>query len=474
LPPLANRPPRANRVANSSDQEERAVPLKHPNHPRQTKGDIFTEVGRVPRHAMPDGELNADTAYQIVHDELMLDGNARLNLATFVSTWMEPQAESLMRETFDKNMIDKDEYPQTAELEMRCVDMISRLWHAPAPNDAPGCSTTGSSEAAMLGGLALKRRWQKARGVGASGGSAKPNIVMGANVQVCWEKFANYWDVEARLVPVEGDRLHLDGEEAVKHCDENTIGVIAVLGSTYDGSYEPDDLQKRTGLDIPVHVDAASGGFIAPFLDPDLAWDFRQPRVASINSSGHKYGLVYPGVGWIIWRDEAALPEELIFHVNYLGDTMPTFALNFSRPGGQIVAQYYNFVRLGFEGYKRVQSYARDVATRLANEIEQIGPFDLVTRGDQLPVFAFKLKDGIDNYTVFDVSNAVRERGWLVPAYTFPENRQDLAVLRVVVKRGFSHDVADLFVADLKRQLPRLERQPEPVHGHDSAGAFHH
>ncbi len=456
--------------------------LKHPQRPRQRKGDVFTEVGRVPRHQMPQGELSADVAYQIVHDELMLDGNARLNLATFVSTWMEPQAERLMRETFDKNMIDKDEYPQTAELEMRCVDMISRLWHAPAPDDAPGCSTTGSSEAAMLGGLALKRRWQKARGVGDGGEVGRPNIVMGANVQVCWEKFANYWDVEARLVPVEGDRLHLSGAEAVKRCDENTIGVVAVLGSTYDGSYEPvgeicaalDDLQARTGLDVPVHVDAASGGFVAPFLDPDLAWDFRQPRVASINSSGHKYGLVYPGVGWIIWRDEAALPQELIFHVNYLGDTMPTFALNFSRPGGQIVAQYYNFVRLGFDGYKRVQTYARDVAMRLADEIAQVGPFELVTRGDQLPVFAFKLKDGIDNYTVFDVSNAVRERGWLVPAYTFPENRQDLAVLRVVVKRGFSHDVADLFVADLRRQLPRLERQPAPVHDHASAGGFHH
>jgi glutamate decarboxylase len=416
-----------------------------------------------------------------VHDELMLDGNARLNLATFVSTWMEPQAERLMGETFDKNMIDKDEYPQTAELEMRCVDMISRLWHAPDPDDAPGCSTTGSSEAAMLGGLALKRRWHNAR-VAAGKPGDKPNIVMGANVQVCWEKFANYWDVEARLVPVEGDRLHLSGDEAVKLCDENTIGVVAVLGSTYDGSYEPvkeicaalDALQERTGLDIPVHVDGASGGFVAPFLDPDLEWDFRLPRVASINASGHKYGLVYPGVGWIVWRDAQALPDELIFHVNYLGDDMPTFALNFSRPGGQIVAQYYNFVRLGFDGYRRVQGYARDVATRLAGEIEKLGPFELLTRGDELPVFAFKLRDGIANFTVFDVSNAMRERGWLVPAYTFPENRKDLAVLRVVVKRGFSHDVADLFVADLKRQLPRLERQLEPVHDHKSAGGFKH
>ena len=455
--------------------------LKHPKRPRASSGDIFTEVGRVPRHQMPADEMAPDVAYQIVHDELMLDGNARLNLATFVGTWMEPQAERLMMETFDKNMIDKDEYPQTAELEMRCVDMISRLWHAPDPDQAPGCSTTGSSEAAMLGGLALKRRWQKARAANGTSGE-KPNIVMGANVQVCWEKFANYWDVEPRLVPMEGNRFHLSAGEAVERCDENTIGVVAVLGSTYDGSYEPvreicealDALQKRTGLDIPVHVDGASGGFIAPFLDPELEWDFRLPRVASINASGHKYGLVYPGVGWVIWRDAEALPDELIFHVNYLGDDMPTFALNFSRPGAQIVAQYYNFLRLGFGGYRRVQGYARDVATHLAGEVEKLGPFELITRGDELPVFAFRLKEDITNFTVFDVSNAVRERGWLVPAYTFPENRTDLAVLRVVVKRGFSHDVADLFIADLKRQLPRLEKQSIPVHDRTSAGGFRH
>jgi len=457
------------------------VALKHPKRPRATTGDIFAEHGRVPRHQMPDTEMDANVAYQIVHDELMLDGNARLNLATFVGTWMEPQAERLMMETFDKNMIDKDEYPQTAELEMRCVDIISRLWNAPDPNDAPGCSTTGSSEAAMLGGLALKRRWQRAREA-AGKSTLKPNIVMGSNVQVCWEKFANYWDVEPRLVPMEGNRYNLSAEGAVALCDENTIGVIAVLGSTYDGSYEPvkeicealDAFQKRTGINVPVHVDGASGGFVAPFLDPDLEWDFRLPRVASINASGHKYGLVYPGVGWVIWRDEAALPDELIFHVNYLGDDMPTFALNFSRPGAQIVAQYYNFIRLGVAGYQRVQGYSRDVAMRLATEIEKMGPFELITRGNELPVFAFKLKDEIQNYTVFDVSNAVRERGWLVPAYTFPENRTDLAVLRVVVKRGFSHDVADLFLADLKRQLPRLQKQPIPVHDKNSGSGFRH
>ena len=290
--------------------------LKDANAPQRGGEDLAVaplfglEGQTIPRHELPQGELPPDVAYQIIHDELMLDGNARLNVATFVTTWMEPQAERLMAECFDKNMIDKDEYPQTAELEMRCVNILSRLWHAPDADEATGCSTTGSSEAAMLGGLALKRRWQHARK--AAGKPAdKPNLVMGINVQVCWEKFANYWDVEMRLVPMEGDRFHLSAEEAVKLCDENTIGVVAILGSTFDGSYEPvqeicdalDAFQSETGIDVPVHVDGASGAFVAPFVDPELEWDFRLPRVASINASGHKYGLVYPGVGWVVWRD---------------------------------------------------------------------------------------------------------------------------------------------------------------------------
>ena len=268
----------------------------------------------------------------------------------------------------------------------------------------------------------------------------------------------------------------------MKLCDENTIGVVAILGSTFDGSYEPvqeicealDRLQADTGLNIPVHVDGASGAFIAPFIDQDLVWDFALPRVVSINTSGHKYGLVAPGVGWILWRDAAELPDDLIFWVNYLGDNMPTFALNFSRPGAQIVTQYYNFLRLGFAGYTKVQQYARDVAVRLSGQIAELGPFELITRGDELPVFAFKLKAGIDNYTVFDVSNSLRERGWLLPAYTFPANCTEVAALRVVVKRGFTHDLADLLLLDIKRQLPQLQRQPTPVHDKGNATAFHH
>jgi glutamate decarboxylase len=427
------------------------------------------EPGMMPSDRLPEHELDPALAHQLIHDELMLDGNARLNLATFVTTWMEPHAEALMAACADKNMIDKDEYPRTAELERRCSRMLADLWHAPEPTTAPGCSTAGSSEACMLAGLALKRRWLARRGAAASG--RRPNIVMGADVQVCWDKFANYFEVEPRVVPMRGDRFHLDAEQAAAHVDEDTIGVVAVLGSTFDGSYEPvagicaalDDVAARGGPDVPVHVDGASGAMIAPFLDPDLVWDFRLPRVASINTSGHKYGLVYPGLGWVAWRDAAALPDELVYRVNYLGDEVATFTLNFSRPGAQVAAQYYQFLRLGRDGYTRVQQHCRDVATRLADELAALGPFRLLTRGDELPVFAVTLDPAITHYSVFDVSAGLREHGWQVPAYTFPPERDDLAVLRFVVRNGLTRSLADQLLADLRRVLARLDRQPRPM-----------
>ncbi|MFB7931235.1 glutamate decarboxylase [Streptomyces sp. NPDC056039] len=434
-----------------------------------------------PTHRLPDQPVAPATAHQLVRDELMLDGNARLNLATFVTTWMEPEAGLLMAECRDKNMIDKDEYPRTAELERRCVAMLADLWHAPDPAAAVGCSTTGSSEACMLAGMALKRRWTRRNTDRYP--AARPNLVMGVNVQVCWEKFCNFWEVEARLVPMEGERFHLDPQAAAELCDENTIGVVGILGSTFDGSYEPiaelcaalDALQERTGFDIPVHVDGASGAMVAPFLDEDLVWDFRLPRVASINTSGHKYGLVYPGVGWALWRDAEALPEELVFRVNYLGGDMPTFALNFSRPGAQVVAQYYTFLRLGRDGYRAVQQAARDVATGMAARIEALGDFRLLTRGDELPVFAFTTAPDVTSYDVFDVSRRLRESGWLVPAYTFPPHREDLSVLRVVCRNGFSADLAELLTQDLERLLPELRRQPRPLtRDKGAATGFHH
>jgi glutamate decarboxylase len=434
-----------------------------------------------PRDELPDGPMPPHTAYQLVHDELMLDGNARLNLATFVTTWMEPQARVLMEECLDKNMIDKDEYPRTAELEQRCVSILANLWHAPRPADTIGCSTTGSSEACMLGGMALKRRWMK-RNAERYAAGARPNLVMGVNVQVCWEKFCNFWEVEPRMVPMSGDRFHLDAADAATQCDENTIGVVAILGSTLDGGYEPvadicaalDEVQSRTGHDIPVHVDGASGAMIAPFLDEDLVWDFRLPRVASINVSGHKYGLVYPGIGWVIWRDTEALPADLVTHVNYLGGSLPTFALNFSRPGAQVVAQYYSFLRLGRDGYRAVQQTSRDVAMHLAERIEGLGPFRLISRGDELPVFAFTTKPDVTAFDVFDVSRRMREHGWLIPAYTFPPDREDLAVLRIVCRNGFSLDLADLFIGDLETLLPELARQQGPLQDPATATGFHH
>jgi glutamate decarboxylase len=297
----------------------------------------------------------------------------------------------------------------------------------------------------------------------------RPNLVMGTNVQVCWEKFCRYWDVEPNYVPMVPGRYHLGAPEAAAKCDENTIGVVAIMGSTMDGSYEPvsaiaaalDVLAGQGGPDVPIHVDGASGGFVAPFLQPEIEWDFRVPRVASINSSGHKYGLVYPGVGWVLWRDSEALPEDLIFKVNYLGGEMPTFALNFSRPGAQVAAQYYNFLRLGYSGYKNVQQTAQDIALYLSGQISKLGPFELLSDGSDLPVFAFRLRDDVDKYSVFDISERLRMRGWQVPAYTFPDNLTDMAVMRIVIRNGFSMDLANLLLDDIKGHLRILEHHPQ-------------
>jgi glutamate decarboxylase len=414
---------------------------------------------------------------------LILDGSSRFNLATFCSTWMEPEAHKLMAETFDKNMIDKDEYPQTAELEMRCVHMLAELWNAPDAAETIGTSTIGSSEACMLGGMALKWRWRwrmRAAGKDPEGNGVRPNLVMGTNTQVCWHKFCRYWDVEAREVALEGAEVVTNPERAAAACDENTIGVVSVLGSTFTGHYENvqelsaalDALEARTGLDIPIHVDGASGGFVAPFIQPELVWDFRLPRVKSINASGHKYGLVYPGVGWIVWRETADLDEDLIFKVDYLGGTMPTLAINFSRPASQVVAQYYNLIRLGRSGYRAVHEACREVAIELAGQIAELGPFEMLSTGQDLPVLAWKLKEPA-NWTLYDLSDRLRDRGWQVPAYRMPANRDETVVQRIVVRNGFTHDLAGMLLRDLKRHLDWFASQPGFTPTNAGAG-FHH
>ncbi|TFH90290.1 glutamate decarboxylase [Vibrio ouci] len=463
------------------------MPLHQTSH---VSGSVYDDVYSsldlavaIPKYRIPSHEHAPQHAYQVVHDELMLDGNSRQNLATFCQTWVEEEVHQLMDECIDKNMIDKDEYPQTAEIEARCVHMLADLWHAPSATDPVGCSTTGSSEAAMLGGLALKWAWR--RKMAAQGKPTdRPNLVCGP-VQVCWHKFARYFDVELREIPMEGDRLIMTPEEVVSRCDENTIGVVPTLGVTFTCQYEPveavhqalDKLQGATGLDIPIHVDAASGGFLAPFCDPHLKWDFRLARVHSINASGHKFGLSPLGVGWVVWRDVKALDEELVFHVNYLGGNMPTFALNFSRPGGQIVTQYYNFLRLGKEGYRKIHQACYANARYLAKAIERMGVFTIIYDGKGgIPAVSWTLKPGSEpGFNLFDLSDRIRARGWQIAAYAMPSQREDLVIMRLLVRHGFSRDMADLLLVDLNACLQFFAKYPI-LHGSTAveSGSFNH
>lgn len=437
----------------------------------------------VPALRLPGESMDPQAAYRYIHDELMLDGSSRLNLATFVTTWMDPEAEKLMAETFDKNMIDKDEYPATAAIEARCVAMVADLFHAEDLRDddaatAVGVSTIGSSEAVMLAGLALKWRWRAK--VGDAWKGRTPNLVMGSNVQVVWEKFTRYFDVEPRYLPMAEGRYVITPEQVLDAVDEDTIGVVGILGTTFTGELEPiaeicaalDKLAADGGVDVPVHVDAASGGFVVPFLHQDLEWDFRLPRVVSINVSGHKYGLTYPGIGFVVWRNAAHLPEELVFRVNYLGGDMPTFTLNFSRPGNQVIGQYYNFLRLGRSGYSQVMHCLSDTARWLGDQLRDSEHFELISDGSAIPVVSFRLK-GERGYTEFDVSQALRASGWQVPAYTMPEGAEDVTVLRVVVREGFSADLARALYADTVTALGHLD-QLKPGGYFDTEQPFAH
>ena len=439
----------------------------------------------MPKYKFPASEHDPRHAYSVVHDELMLDGNARQNLATFCQTWAEPEIHQLMDECMDKNMVDKDEYPQTAEIEARCVHMLADLWNSPTAANTGGCSTTGSSEAAMLGGMAMKRRWEGQRKA-AGKPTARPNLVTGP-VQVCWHKFTRYWDVEHREIPMEEGRLLMTPEEVLKRCDENTIGVVPTLGVTFTGEYEPvhavaaalDRLQQESGLDIPIHVDGASGGFLAPFCAPDLVWDFHLPRVKSINASGHKFGLAPLGVGWVLWREPQDLPEELVFWVNYLGGNMRDIALNFSRPAGQVVAQYYNFLRLGREGYRKIHAACYETAGTLAREIVKLGPFEVLFDGRSdagIPALCWQLKPGADpGFTLYDLADRLRCRGWQVPAYALPPHRTGQVIQRILVRHGVSRDLAGILMRDIVQAIEHLRTHPvQTPLSHAEAGGFHH
>ncbi|KAK3442483.1 hypothetical protein EUGRSUZ_B02632 [Eucalyptus grandis] len=431
----------------------------------------------LPRFKMPENSIPKEAAYQIINDELMLDGNPRLNLASFVTTWMEPECDKLIMDSINKNYVDMDEYPVTTELQNRCVNMIAHLFNAPLGDSeaAVGVGTVGSSEAIMLAGLAFKRKWQNMRR--AQGKPCdKPNIVTGANVQVCWEKFARYFEVELKEVKLREGYYVMDPVKAVELVDENTICVAAILGSTLNGEFEDvkllNDLllekNKQTGWNTPIHVDAASGGFIAPFLYPELEWDFRLPLVKSINVSGHKYGLVYAGIGWVIWRSKEDLPEELIFHINYLGADQPTFTLNFSKGSSQVIAQYYQLIRLGEEGYRNVMENCHENAMVLKEGLEKTGYFNIVSKDEGVPLVAFSLNDN-SRHDEFEVSEMLRRFGWIVPAYTMPADAQHVTVLRVVIREDFSRTLAERLVQDIKKVIHDLDALPAKIKAKMSA-----
>lgn len=420
----------------------------------------------IPKYKLPDDGMPAQAAYQLIHDELNLDGNPALNLASFVTTWMESEADKLIMESMDKNYVDNDEYPQTQVIQERVVNMLARLFNAPQECKSMGTATIGSSEAIMLGLLAHKWAWRERRK--AEGKSYdKPNIVMGADVHTVWEKFAKYFDVELKLIPLREDLYTITAEDVALKIDENTIAVGAVIGTTFTGQMDPIkeindmliEVKETKGWDIPVHVDGASGGFIAPFLYPDLEWDFRLEQVRSINVSGHKYGLVYPGVGWLIFKDKSDIPEDLVFNINYLGGNMSNYSLNFSKGSSTIIAQYYNFIRLGFNGYKDIMNNMAENAKYLADKLQETGKFEVINKQMTFPLITVRLKD-VD-FTVFQLSGKLREKGWIVPAYTLPENAQDIAVLRMVIKENFGRDMVESFLADLMEACHDLEKSEE-------------
>ncbi|KAI7902417.1 glutamate decarboxylase [Cokeromyces recurvatus] len=426
----------------------------------------------IPRYQLPEEEMPSNVAYHMIKDETALDGTPALNLASFVTTYMEDEAERLMTENLSKNFIDFEQYPQTAEISNRCVNIIARLFNAPVDgpeSEALGCSTIGSSEALILCILAMKRRWQierKSKGLATD----KPNMIAGANCHVAFKKAMKYLDIEPRTVPCTREKLCMDPVKAVEMADENTIGICAILGSTYTGEYEDiaalnkmlKEKNQKNGWDIGIHVDAASGGFVAPFVTPDLVWDFRLELVHSINVSGHKYGLTYPGVGWALWRGNQYLPEDLIFNVNYLGSEQATFTLNFSKDASNVIAQYYVLIRLGRTGFTHIMKNLVSNAEYLANKLEETGRFEILSarNGKGVPLVAFHLKEE-KLYDEFDVSAKLREHGWIVPAYTMAPNMDHLKLLRVVVREDFSHNRCEILLRDIQATLASLDQWDE-------------
>lgn len=444
------------------------------------------ESTSIPKYVLKKEPMEPRIAYQLVKDQLMDEGNTRQNLATFCQTYMEKEAEILMAETLEKNAIDKSEYPQTAELENRCVNILADLWNAPKDMSYLGTSTVGSSEACMLGGLAMKFRWRNhAEKRGLDIQAKRPNLIISSGYQVCWEKFCVYWDVDMRVVPMDKEHLSIDVDKVFDLVDEYTIGIVGILGITYTGKF--DDIQlldekveaynEANEHQLVIHVDGASGAMFTPFVNPELPWDFRLKNVVSINTSGHKYGLVYPGVGWILWKDKEYLPKELIFEVSYLGGSMPTMAINFSRSASQIIGQYYNFLRYGFEGYREIHEKTKKTALYLAKSVEKSGYFEIINDGANLPIVCYKMKEGLDvEWTLYDLADQLLMKGWQVPAYPLPADLSDTIIQRFVCRADLGYNVAEEFAVDFADALHNLEHARVLYHDkerNDSYGFTH-
>lgn len=423
----------------------------------------------LPQNKLLEDGVSSEIAYKAIQSYLIDEGNSRQNLATFCQTYMDDTAIKLMSETLDKNAIDKSEYPRTAKIESYCVNILADLWNT--TDDFIGTSTVGSSEACMLGGMAMKFRWRHlAEEKGIDVKARKPNLVISSGYQVCWEKFGVYWDVELREVPIDPDHLSLDLDKVFDYVDEYTIGIVGILGITYTGKFDDiealdkkvDAYNKKNNADLVIHVDGASGAMFTPFVEPELRWDFRLKNVVSINTSGHKYGLVYPGVGWVLWKDKKYLPEELVFDVSYLGGDIPTIAINFSRSASQIIAQYYNFLYLGRSGYADVHNGTREVAMYLAKEVEKLGSFDLYNDGNNIPIVCYAQKPELDiKWDLYDLADKLLMRGWQIPAYPLPKEMDDMIIQRFVCRADLTLPMAKELVEDMKESITELDQAPK-------------
>ena len=427
-----------------------------------------------PSQYIPEHRTSSEIAYQIVKDETFPQTQPRLNLATFVTTYMDDYGTRLMNEAIGINFIDETEYPRVAVMCGRCINMVANMWNSPEQAEwKAGAVGIGSSEACMLGGVSAWLRWRKRR---KDQGKPydKPNLVMSTAYQVVWEKFCQLWQIEMRTVPITHEHPTLDIKQAINMCDENTICIVPIAGVTWTGMNDDieglnkalDKYNSKTGYDIPIHVDAASGGFILPFINPRKKWDFRLKWVISISTSGHKYGLVYPGLGWVIWRDKKYLPDEMSFSVNYLGANVTQVGLNFSRPAAQILGQYYNFLHLGMEGYKEIHSNSMAIAQYCHDQIGKIDCFENYAETLDNPLFIWRLKPEYDKkakWTLYDLQDKLMQSGWMVPAYSMPKNIDDMVVMRIVVRQGMSRDMADMLIADIKSAVAELEKLQYPT-----------